>query len=271
MEPNDSGGENSKNYFEDGAEDFAQFDYWVNKTWNDMGDNSSGDGDSWPIFEFTGTTEVVWGKIDPITGLDVIFDGVETSSIVRSPAETTTYFYKVTTNGVMCRVETTIVVHPLPEMLLANDLELCDNSLDKDAYNGLVNGFDLQAQEVAILNGDTSLEVLLFLNENDTDDNPIDKTQPFTNLTNPEPIYYRIRNKTNGCVSDQTGSFSVQVLPIPPLIDIPPHYECDNLASGSDTDNITTFDLRLNDARIEALLDYARTIHNQLSYQSICS
>ena len=154
----------------------------------------------------------------------------------------------------MCRVETTIVVHPLPEMLLANDLELCDNAFDGDAYNGRVNGFDLQAQEVAILNGDTSLEVLFFLNESDTDDNPIDKTQPFSNLANPELIYYRIQNKTTGCVSDQTGSFSVQVLPIPPLIDIPPHYECDDLASGSDTDSITTFDLRLNDARIEALL-----------------
>ncbi|MGB2471801.1 MAG: T9SS type B sorting domain-containing protein [Flavobacteriaceae bacterium] len=200
------------------------------------------------------TTEAVWGKIDPVTGLDVIFDGVETSSIVRSPAETTTYFYEMTTNGVMCRVETTIVVHPLPEMLLANDLELCDNAFDGDAYNGRVNGFDLQAQEVAILNGDTSLEVLFFLNESYTDDNRIDKTQPLSNLANPELIYYRIQNKTTGCVSDQTGSFSVQVLPIPPLIDIPPHYECDDLASGSDIDNITTFDLRLNDARIEALL-----------------
>jgi gliding motility-associated-like protein len=112
----------------------------------------------------------------------------------------------------------------------------------------------LQAQEIAILNSDASLEVLFFLNESDTNDNPIDKTQPFTNSTNPEPIYYRIRNKTTGCVSDQTGSFSMRVLPIPPVIDIPPHYECDDLASGSDTDNITTFDLRLNDARIEALL-----------------
>jgi gliding motility-associated-like protein len=253
-EPNDSGGANSQSYFEDGAEDFAQFDYRVNKTWNDMRDNSSGDGDSWPVFEFIGTTEVVWGKIDPTTDSDIIFDGIETSTITESPTETTTYFYEVTTNGVVCRVETTIVVNPIPEILPADDMELCDDNLDGDAYNGLVNGFDLQAQEVAILNGDTSLEVLFFLNESDTDDNPIDKTQPFSNLANPELIYYRIRNKTTGCVSDQTGSFSMRVLPIPPVIDISPHYECDDLASSSDTDNITTFDLRLNDARIEALL-----------------
>ena len=84
-EPNDSGGANSQSYFEDGAEDYAQFDYRVNKTWNDMRDNSSGNGDSWPIFEFIGTTEVVWGKTDPVTGADIIFDGIKTSSILRSP------------------------------------------------------------------------------------------------------------------------------------------------------------------------------------------
>ena len=249
-EPNDCCNSNE----EDGEEDYGQFDYSNQITWNDMTNESSGDGDSWPIFEFTGTTDVVWGKIDPQTGLDVVFDDVETSSIVRLPTETTTYFYEVTSNGVTCRVETTIVVHPLPEMLPADDMELCDDSLDGDAYNGLVNGFDLQAQEVAIRNGDTNLEVLYFLNETDTDDNPIDKTQAFVNRINPHPIYYRIRNKTTGCVSGQTGSFSVRVLPIPPIIDIQPHYFCDDLASGSDTDNITTFDLRLNDTRIEALL-----------------
>jgi gliding motility-associated-like protein len=254
-EPNDSGGANSQSYFEDGAEDFAQFDYYEIKTWNDMTDDSPTSGDSWPVFEFTGTTEVVWGKIDPITDSDIVFDGIETSTITESPTETTTYFYEVTTNGVICRVETTVVVNPLPEILPAGDMELCDDNFDGDAYNGLVNGFDLQAQEIAILNGDTTLEVLFFLNESDTNDNPIDKTQPFTNRVNPEPIYYQIRNKKTGCVSDQTSSFSVRVLPIPPVIDIPPHNECDDLASGSDTDNISTFDLRLNDARIEALLD----------------
>ena len=249
-EPNDCCGTST----EDGEEDYAQFDFYYSKTWNDMTDNSPTDGDSWPVFEFTGTTEVVWGKIDPATNSDIVFEGVETSTITESPTETTTYFYEVTTNGVVCRVETTIVVNPLPEMLPADDMELCDNSLDGNAYNGLVNEFDLQAQEIAILNGETNLEVLFFLNGNDPDDNSIDKTQPYTNRTNPESIYFRVRNKTTGCMSDKTGSFSMRVLPIPPVIDIPPHYECDDLASGSDTDNITTFDLRLNDTRIESLL-----------------
>mgnify|MGYP001162560323 FL=1 len=249
-EPNDCCGTNT----EDGEEDYAQFDFYYSKTWNDMTDNSPTDGDSWPVFEFTGTTDVVWGKIDPQNGFDLVFDGIETSSIIQSPTETTTYFYEVTTNGVVCRVETTVIVNPLPQILPAKNMMLCDNEQDGDAYNGLVSGFDLQAQELAILNGNTSLNVLFFFNENDANENNIDNTQLVTNTSNPQQLYYRLQNINTGCVSDQTGSFSLQVLPVPPVIDIPPHYGCDDLASGSDTDNITTFDLRLNDARIEVLL-----------------
>ncbi len=263
-EPNDCCGSNS----EAGEEDYAQFDFYYAKTWNDMTDNSPADGDSWPVFEFTGTTEVVWGKINPSTGDDVVFQGVETSAITESPTETTTYFYEVTTNGVSCRVETTVVVNPLPEMLAANDMVLCDDDLDGDAFNGLVNGFDLQAQEQLILNGNPSFEVLFFGNETDT--NAIDKTVLFSNSSNPQQLYYRVRDPNTGCESTETNSFALRVLPIPPTIEIQPHYECDDQASGSDLDRITTFNLQLNDSRIQTLLagapdQYRISYHTTLS------
>ena len=263
-EPNDCCGSNS----EAGEEDYAQFDFYYAKTWNDMTDNSPADGDSWPVFEFTGTTEVVWGKINPSTGDDVVFQGVETSAITESPTETTTYFYEVTTNGVSCRVETTVVVNPLPEMLAANDMVLCDDDLDGDAFNGLVNGFDLQAQEQLILNGDPSLEVLFFGNETDT--NAIDKTVLFSNSSNPQQLYYRVRDPNTGCESTETNSFALRVLPIPPTIEIQPHYECDDQASGSDLDRITTFNLQLNDSRIQTLLEGAPDQY-RISYHTTLS
>ena len=263
-EPNDCCGTNE----EDGEEDYGQFDFNAIKTWNDMTDDSPASGDSWPVFEFTGTTEVIWGKINPSTGTDIVFDGVETSSITESPTETTTYFYEVTTNSVTCRVETTIVVKPLPVILPANDMVLCDNGLDGNAFNGLVNDFDLQAQELSILNGDSFLEVLFFINE--TDSNDIDKSVLFGNSSNPQQLYYRLKNKTTGCVSNKTDSFTLRVLPIPPTIEIEPHYECDDQASGIDTDDITTFDLQLNDSRIQTLLggtdgQYSISYHTALS------
>ncbi len=263
-EPNDCCNTNE----EGGEEDYGQFDFNAIKTWNDMRDNSQGNGDSWPVFEFTGTTDVVWGKINPSTGTDIVFDGVETSSINESPTETTTYFYEVTTNGVTCRVETTIVVNPLPVMLPASDMEFCDNDLDGDAFNGLINDFDLQAQELSILNGDSSLEVLFFINETDT--SAIDKSVLFGNSSNPQQLYYRLKNKTTGCESNQTDSFMLRVQPVPPNIEIEPHYECDDQASGSDIDDITTFDLQLNDSRIQTLLggtasQYSISYHTTLS------
>ncbi len=263
-EPNDCCNTNE----ESGEEDYGQFDFNAIKTWNDMTDDSQGNGDSWPVFEFTGTTDVVWGKINPSTGTDIVFDGVETSSINESPTETTTYFYEVTTNGVTCRVETTIVVNPLPVMLPASDMEFCDNDLDGDAFNGLINDFDLQAQELSILNGDSSLEVLFFINETDT--SAIDKSVLFGNSSNPQQLYYRLKNKTTGCESNQTDSFILRVQPVPPNIEIEPHYECDDQASGSDIDNITTFGLQLNDSRIQALLggtagQYSISYHTTLS------
>ena len=268
-EPNDYD-HDKKEYdnLENGDEDYAQFDFYSIKTWNDMTDDLPDTGDSWPVFEFTGTTEVVWGKINPSTGADIVFDGVETSSITESPTETTTYFYEVTTNGVTCRVETTIVVNPLPVMLPANDMKLCDNDLDGDAFNGRVNDFDLQAQELSILNGDSSLEVLFFINETDT--SAIDKSVLFGNSSNPQQLYYRLKNKTTGCESNQTDSFMLRVQPVPPNIEIEPHYECDDQASGSDIDNITTFDLQLNDSRIQKLLgsaagQYSISYHTTLS------
>jgi len=268
-EPNDYD-HDKKEYdnLENGDEDYAQFDFYSIKTWNDMTDDLPDTGDSWPVFEFTGTTEVVWGKINPSTGADIVFDGVETSSITESPTETTTYFYEVTTNGVTCRVETTIVVNPLPVMLPANDMKLCDNDLDGDAFNGRVNDFDLQAQELSILNGDSSLEVLFFINETDT--SAIDKSVLFGNSSNPQQLYYRLKNKTTGCESNQTDSFMLRVQPVPPNIEIEPHYECDDQASGSDIDNITTFDLQLNDSRIQTLLgsaagQYSISYHTTLS------
>mgnify|MGYP006872194749 CR=1 FL=1 len=58
-EPNDCC---TTNDVEDGEENYGQFDFGgVAKQWNDMTNVQEG-GNSWPVFEFHGTTPVVWGK-----------------------------------------------------------------------------------------------------------------------------------------------------------------------------------------------------------------
>ena len=76
-EPNNAGG----------FEHYAQFEFSNDgKQWNDM---SIGNAVSWPLFEYTGSTDIVWGYYDE-NGDEVILPDISTSSLEVSPTQTTT-------------------------------------------------------------------------------------------------------------------------------------------------------------------------------------
>ncbi len=252
-EPNDVGTENTA-YVEDGGEDYGQFDFNEIKTWNDMR-VSNPSGNSWPVFEFTGATRATWGQIDPVTGEDVTFADSEKSVIEITPLETTTYFYEFRTAGIVCREEIVVTVIDTPELLPANNFELCASPTETIPERDRSLNFDLSVQETAIINGMLNLEILFFTSQFNAENltGAIDTSIPFANTINPQPIYYRTRNTITGCPSIETGTFNLNVAS-PPEITIPPHYECDDATSGSDTDQIQEFDLTLNDARIFQLM-----------------
>ncbi|GIR82071.1 MAG: hypothetical protein CM15mP83_7970 [Flavobacteriaceae bacterium] len=111
-EPNDCCNTNE----EDGEEDYGQFDFNTIKTWNDMKMTPK-------VVEILGLYLSLLdhrcglGKINPLTGL-LYFDGVETAISLITLMKQQPIFMKVTTNvDLPCRVETTIVVNPLPVML----------------------------------------------------------------------------------------------------------------------------------------------------------
>lgn len=251
-EPNDTVG--ATPYVEDGEEDYGQFDFYDLKKWNDM-ENVNPTGDSWPIFEFKPTTIARWGYIDPVTGLDIPLPDLETNVITVTPTESTTYFYEFTTGSETCRAEVDIRVLYTPDLLPADNLELCDSGTDANPFNGRVMGFDLKAQEDDILDGTANTRVFFFTTSSNAQTliNAIDTSVLYTNIENPQTIYYRTYSTLTGCPSIQTGTFELRVLS-PPDVNIVPHYECDDLVSGSDTDLIKTFDLTLNNDRILNLL-----------------
>lgn len=253
-EPNDASLAGGPPSVEDGDEDFGQFDFYDLKKWNDMSDINPV-GNSWPIFEFNPTTEAVWGYIDPSTGVDIELPNLDTSEITVNPTESTTYYYEFTTGSTTCRAEVDITVIYTPDLLPAEDLELCDSGTDANPFNGRVTGFDLKAQEDDILDGTANTEVLFFTTSGDAQllANTLDTSILYTNIENPQTIYYRTYSTLTGCPSFQTGTFRLRVL-APPDVTIIPHYECDDTASGSDTDMIQTFDLTLNNSRILSLL-----------------
>ena len=252
-EPNDGGLEPTIGV-EDGGENYAQFDFDTTKTWNDMANNSSF-GDSWPVFEFTGATKATWGKIDPETGEEIYFENSEMSVFKVNPLETTTYFYEFRTAGLVCREEVVITVVDTPELLPASDFELCASPTELTPERDRTLDFDLSKHKADIINGMPNLEVLFFTSQYNAENltGAIDTSILFENTVNPQPIYYRTKNTITGCPSIKTGTFNL-IVASPPEITIPPHYECDDATSGSDTDQIQEFDLTLNDARIFKLM-----------------
>lgn len=236
---------------ENGEEDYGQFDFFANKVWNDMTNNSIADGNSWPVFEFNGTTSVTWGAYTDDTLTDVIYFDEKSSSLTVTPTETTTYFVESVTNGVVCRAEYTQIVNPLPVSNPVANLELCDDATDGDDANGIIQSIDLEVQSAGILgplqNSD-DYTVTYHLTQDDAEDVTVNGLiSPYTNVLNSDgsnqTIYVRVANNDTGCI-DTSTSFDLIIHPLPVIEDIPDLITCDNATIGTDTDGfIRDFDL----------------------------
>lgn len=239
---------------EDNEENYGQFEFSDNgMQWNDIANNST-NGNSWPVFEFTGTTNIVWGYYDPLTGNKVQIPNVNTSSYEVSPTETTTYYIEVTTNNVVCEDSFQVIVDPLPVSSPANDLRLCDDDTDGFEDNGIVQKFLLNQRTDQILGtlSPANYSVTYHKTPQNAIDNfdPIDPDVFYENTSNPQIIYVRLENNTTNCfVTDQSFKLVVDELPFSnPASDI---ILCDNTSVGSDTDGfINSFDLEQRTAQI---------------------
>ncbi|MDA0327279.1 MAG: hypothetical protein O3C47_08885, partial [Bacteroidetes bacterium] len=195
-EPNDYNSPNNTVFIEDGDEDFGQFNYGSRGiVWNDMADNGGPNGNSLPIFEFTGTTSVKWFKKEG-SGPKTEITGFTSNSMTVSPTVTTTYFYEA--DG-CSSLGFEITVNPLPAPLLASPMELCDNNLDGDPNTNEAS-FNLaqQRKDIYSINSAVYRDVFFYetkpkaLSVSDS----IPTATPYT--SNPKDIYYRVVDKTTG-------------------------------------------------------------------------
>ena len=250
-EPNDGGDEH-----------YGQFEFADNgKFWNDMNLTFSG-GQSFPVFEYKAQTNIEWFTVET-NGAETPMAGVANSSQLEvSPLETTSYFVRVTTNGVVCdSAPFTVTINPLPVANTVSDaLEICiDNSNGAIASTDLQGSFDLTSKEAAILGSqnDTNHAVAYYTSrdgaENEIAAAKILTPDAYTNTSNPQTIYYRVTNTDTDCVSD-IGELTIKANALPPTITIPDFEACDDLTSGSDEDGILRFDLATQTAVIEGLL-----------------
>ncbi|MAS68836.1 MAG: hypothetical protein CMC43_05850 [Flavobacteriaceae bacterium] len=241
-EPNDSGGANNTAFFEDGAEDFGQFDFHPGLIeWNDMSD-TVGNGNSWPIFEFEGVSSVKWYKQE-VGGVKTQIINMAGNSILETPSVTTTYFYEIMVNGFPCEDNITIIVNDLPTIIPASDITTCDNNLDGDSTNINKADFDLTQQREDMLQGIVERNIFYYNSDTAAIADSISTAAPFTNTANPQKLFFRVANTNTGCMSEDFGSFDLNVDDLPQEIIIDDLHDCDDDSVGNDKDGEHTFDL----------------------------
>ncbi|APG64290.1 hypothetical protein LPB136_02400 [Tenacibaculum todarodis] len=119
-----------------------------------------------------------------------------------------------------------------------NEYELCDDFVDADGSNGIIQSFDLESQTAAILGSQDPLAYTITYHESAADAtsgaNPL--ASPYTNITRDrQTIYARVSG--NGCYFDRY-SFDIVVnsLPIANQLNMANTLEvCDDDADGSAT------------------------------------
>ena len=246
--PNDSDGDGildpATSGIEDKQEDYAQFDFNNSgRVWNDMADNGGDDGNSWPVFEFEGVTEVKWYRqeVGEVNKTQII--GMTGNSIVETPSVTTTYFYEIMVNGFPCEDKITIIVNDLPTIIPASDITACDNNLDGDSTNINKADFDLAQQRAAMLLSVSDRNVFFYESNTASVADSIPTGTSFTNSANPQRLYFRMLNTDTGCMSEDFGSFDLNVDDLPKEIIIDDLHDCDDDSVGNDKDGEHTFDL----------------------------
>ena len=238
---------------EDGSEDYGQFDFSpAGIEWNDMADNGGG-GNSWPVFEFEGVSEVKWYR-EEMGGTKTQITGITSNSIVETPSITTTYFYEITVNGVVCEDSITIAVNDLPLLIPAGGITACDNNLDGDSSDTNEADFDLMQQRAAMLLSVSDRNVFFYESNTASVADSIPTATPFTNTANPQRLYFRVLNTDTGCVSNDLGNFDLIVDDLPPEITIADLHDCDDDTVGNDKDGEHTFDLTSKTAEIQTAL-----------------
>ncbi|WP_235983028.1 hypothetical protein, partial [Kordia aestuariivivens] len=134
-------------------------------------------------------------------------------------------------------------VIPIPVLPLnITDLEECDEAANLDGFTM----FDLTETQMEIYGTQTPSDYTLTYHE--TEQDAIDDLSPIVNLTdyinitiNQQTIWVRLEDNATACYA--IGSFDIIVVGPPVLVQPTPFALCDDLESGDESDEISTFDL----------------------------
>ena len=215
------------------------------------------DNDGFAGFMLTDKDEEI---LDGVTGVTVSYhstasDAANNLNALTSPYDNVVPYSQTVyvnvqdmTSGCNDVVELELIVNDSPMITQPTEpLVVCNDDLGDE-----VAVFDLTDANEEILNG-LSLTgygigyYLTFENAEGQLD-PIATPTSYENLINPQTVYVRVTDLDNGCYNIVPLELVVNLLPEP--VQPTPLEACDDGESGSDTDQIVTFDLTVKEAEI---------------------
>ena len=149
-----------------------------------------------------------------------------------------TIYIRVFNNQTMCVNGISnfdVLVNPEPTTATVSNLSYCDDDLDRDDMNGIIQRIDLDSQIEGIL-GTTSdpstqqpddFNVTFHHTQAEASSGANAIASPYTNTNTTETIFVRVENKATMCVNDD-ASFEVIVNPLPAFKVVSPAIACLN-------------------------------------------
>ena len=181
--------------------------------------------------------------------------GETNSTLTVTNSGTFTVSISIPINNTVCEIEDTVVITLNSEQSANNisDFTVCD-----DASNDGFYIFDLTEKDSEVLSAVPSgnYTISYHFNSTNAQDGSFPIVAPIQNSANPQPIFVRILDIDNGCLS--YGSFNL-IINSSPTITPPTDLEvCDD----GDSDGLTLIDLTVKNTEITGgFTDYAVTYH----------
>ena len=183
------------------------------------------DFDGLQSFDLNGVDiEIIGGQTDMVVSYYTNQNDADSASnpvgdvFQTTQEDTQTLIFRIEniTTGCYSTGNLELIVNPLPVLQPLDNFAACDDNVetDNDTSNDSVE-FDLLSQNTAVLNGQdpTIFEVSYHLSQIDADQGINALVSPYTNTSNPQTIFTRVRNTLTDCFN--TVPLVLQVNPLP--------------------------------------------------------
>ena len=183
------------------------------------------DCDGLQTFDLNGVDiEIIGGQTDMVVSYYTNQNDADSASnpvgdvFQTTQEDTQTLIFRIEniTTGCYSTGNLELIVNPLPVLQPLDNFAACDDNVetDNDTSNDSVE-FDLLSQNTAVLNGQdpTIFEVSYHLSQIDADQGINALVSPYTNTSNPQTIFTRVRNTLTDCFN--TVPLVLQVNPLP--------------------------------------------------------